>query len=248
MTYIFIREDTSPQLVLAGRKAPLPWHAGSVHVMQQAARFVRLNARGVSFESGLRGPAGTSPERAASSTAATRVEPQNTTTHTKQKNSISTTRNSGYRMRYCSHVRSCALRSARTRNPETSYVNTTSGATTASRARGLASANMAPDAVYVASAAAPSCAAPMGAKRTTAGSAKAYKYVNTCAAATRVSNAMASADAHTASSETFAARAAAAKYARTTACARDVSTVAVAQYVITTRCARGAANAALFRV
>ena len=58
MTYIFIREDTSPQLVLAGRKAPLPWHAGSVHAMQQAARFVRLNARGVLFAGGLRGQDG----------------------------------------------------------------------------------------------------------------------------------------------------------------------------------------------
>ena len=54
MTYIFIREDRSPQLVLEGRQVPLPWHAGSAHAMQQAARFVRVNARGVLFAGGGR--------------------------------------------------------------------------------------------------------------------------------------------------------------------------------------------------
>ena len=45
MTFTFIREDTSPLLVFAGQRYPLPWHEGAINTLQQKSRFVRLNSR-----------------------------------------------------------------------------------------------------------------------------------------------------------------------------------------------------------
>lgn len=52
MTFTFIREDTSPLLVFAGQRFPLPWHEGAINTLQQKSRFVRLNSRGVLFAGG----------------------------------------------------------------------------------------------------------------------------------------------------------------------------------------------------
>lgn len=54
MTFLFLREDTSPLLVFAGKQNALPWHVGYVNALQQTSRFVRVNARGILFAGGSR--------------------------------------------------------------------------------------------------------------------------------------------------------------------------------------------------